>query len=116
MQAQREAGDLPTLLAGEVVHTGVGRLLDLWDPTARRLLRDRTARERPDVVHLHNVVRELSPSVLGATGGVPVVLTVHDLRVLGGGEHHLPDPRAVADRLVLAPLTRLLVRRHVAAV
>jgi glycosyltransferase involved in cell wall biosynthesis len=115
VDAQTAAGDEPLTWGGEVEHTGVGRLLDLWDPRARRQLRRRVAEQRPDVVHLHNVVRELSPSVLGAAGAVPVVMTVHDLRVLGGGEHHWPDPRAVADRWVLAPLTRHQSRRHLAA-
>lgn len=114
--AQREAGDEPHVLAGEVVRTGVRRVLDLWDPVSRRLVQDRIASTGADVVHLHNVVRELSPSVIGAAGRVPVVMTVHDLRLFGGGEHHLPDPRAVADRLVLGPITRREVRRHVSAV
>ena len=114
--AQRAAGDDPQLFAGEVRHGGLGRLLDLWDPGARRLLRQRIDSVAPDVVHLHNVVRELSPSVLQAVRATPAVLTVHDLRALGAGEHHLPDPRAVADRLVTAPLVRGLARRHVEAV
>jgi glycosyltransferase involved in cell wall biosynthesis len=115
IEAQTAAGDEPSSWTGEVQHTGAARLLDLWDPSARRRLRRRVVELRPDVVHLHNVVRELSPSVLGATGDVPVVMTVHDLRVLGGGEHHWPDPRAVADRWLLAPLTRRESRRHLAA-
>ena len=99
------------MLAGEVEHLGVRRLLDRWDPAARRLLRDRVRSVDPDVVHLHTVVRELSPSVLGAVRDRPVVMTVHDMRLLSGGEHHLPDPRAVADRWVLAPLARRGLRR-----
>ncbi|MCO5101767.1 MAG: glycosyltransferase family 4 protein [Burkholderiaceae bacterium] len=41
-------------------------------------------RERPDVVHAHNVYHHLSPSVLHAAGrcGVPVLLTTHDLKLL----------------------------------
>lgn len=109
--AQRAVGDEPHVLAGEVRHEGVRRALDLWDPAARRLLADRVARLQPDVVHLHNVVRELSPSVLGAVRDRPVVMTVHDMRLLQGGEHHLPDPRALADRWVLAPLARRALRR-----
>ncbi|MGB8650793.1 MAG: glycosyltransferase, partial [Mycobacteriales bacterium] len=109
--AQRAAGDEPYVLAGEVRHEGVSRALDLWDPAARRLLAGRVARLQPDVVHLHNVVRELSPSVLGAVRDRPVVMTVHDMRLLKGSEHHLPDPRALADRWVLAPLARRGLRR-----
>lgn len=116
VQAQRDAGDDPHLLAGEVAHAGPGRLLDLWDPQARRLVRRRAAAVGADVVHLHNVVRELSPSVIGAVGSIPVVMTVHDLRLFHGGEHHLPDPRAAVDRVVLGPLARREIRRHVSAV
>lgn len=116
VEAQRAAGDVPYVLAGEVAHTGVRRVLDLWDPHARRLVRDRAAAVGADVIHLHNVVRELSPSVVGAAGSLPVVMTVHDLRLFGNGEHHLPDPRAAADWLVLGPLTRREIRRHVSAV
>lgn len=111
MAAQRAAGDEPHALAGEIRRAGAGRLLDLWDPAARRVLLARVADLQPDVVHLHNVVRELSPSVIGAVRDRPVVLTVHDLRLLRGGEHHLPDPRAAADRWILSPLARRAVRR-----
>lgn len=41
-------------------------------------------RERPDVVHAHNIYHHLSPSVLVAAKkcGVPVLLTAHDLKLL----------------------------------
>lgn len=41
-------------------------------------------RERPDVVHAHNIYHHLSPSVLHAAKqcGVPVLLTTHDLKLL----------------------------------
>ena len=100
MSAQRAAGVEVDVLAG----TAGSRLLDLWNPGSLRRLRERVAVFRPDVVHVHNVLRELSPSVLRPTG-VPTVVTVHDLRAYGASEHHLPDPRAVA-ALVLHPLVR----------
>ncbi|MCW2613028.1 MAG: glycosyl transferase [Frankiales bacterium] len=62
------------------------RLLDAWDPLARRALAAAVARFRPDVVHAHNVVRELSVSVLGAAPAVPLVLTAHDGRLLGDAD------------------------------
>lgn len=78
------AGDQVEIWAGEVSHTGARKLLDLWDPVARRALAERIAAFRPDVVHFHNVVRELSASVLTAPGPrTPAVLTVHDHRLLG---------------------------------
>ncbi|MGH3744303.1 MAG: glycosyltransferase [Mycobacteriales bacterium] len=109
--AQRAAGDEPHVLAGEVRHDGVRRALDLWDPAARRLVARRVTDLQPDVVHLHNVVRELSPSVIGVIRDRPVVLTVHDMRLLSGSEHHLPHPRAAADRWILTPVARRAIRR-----
>lgn len=46
----------------------------------RKLIR----KSRPDVVHAHNVYHHLSPSVLHAAKveGIPVVMTVHDLKLL----------------------------------
>jgi len=32
----------------------------------------------PDVIHLHNIFNEISPSILLGTGSVPVVMTLHD--------------------------------------
>ncbi|MHB1710622.1 MAG: glycosyltransferase family 4 protein [Acidimicrobiales bacterium] len=110
--SQRAAGHHAAVFAGEIVKRGPRRLLDLWDPAARRGLMRRIEKERPDVVHLHNVVRELSPSVFGASHPVPVVSTVHDLRSFGVPEHHFPDPRAVVDRSVLGPMARHLLRRR----
>jgi glycosyltransferase involved in cell wall biosynthesis len=66
---------------GDGTHTGWRRVLDLWDPRARRSIRQVVRTFAPDVVHYHNVTNELSPSVLGT--GVPSVLTVHDPRILG---------------------------------
>lgn len=65
---------------------GLGRLADVWDPRSRRALTERAVAFRPDVLHLHNVVRELSVSVLSAAPGVPRVLTVHDGRLLGDAD------------------------------
>lgn len=59
-----------------------GRML--YSMSARRgmsrLLADRTV----DVAHLHNIYHQLSPSVLAPlrTAGVPVVMTVHDYKLV----------------------------------
>lgn len=73
---------------------GAARLLDAWDPAARRALTAAATRFRPDVLHLHNVVRELSVSVLGAAPSVPRVLTAHDGRLLGDADGRGPVLRA----------------------
>ncbi|WP_203897759.1 glycosyltransferase [Virgisporangium aliadipatigenens] len=69
-----------------------GRMV--WSPRSRRGLARTLAQFRPDVVHLHNIYHQLSPSVLRAAraAGVPAVLTLHDYklacpnyRLLAGG-------------------------------
>lgn len=82
----RQAGDEVDLFAGQVVHQGVAKVLDMWDPRARRLLERHVERFRPDVIHYHHVARELSPSVLTVADEVPKVLTVHDFRLLGASD------------------------------
>lgn len=51
---------------------------------AARKIRDLIHRERPDVVHAHNLYHHLSPSVVRAARqcGIPVLLTTHDLKLL----------------------------------
>lgn len=51
---------------------------------AARKIRELIRRERPDVVHAHNLYHHLSPSVLHAARqcDVPVLLTTHDLKLL----------------------------------
>lgn len=115
--ALTEVGDVVELFVAAAEHRGIGRLLDLWDPVARRRLRDRVGAFKPDVVHYHNVLNELSTSVLGL--GVPSVLTVHDQRLLGlriGVDHGRSshDVRALA-RDVKNRLATGRLRRHVAA-
>ncbi len=80
-EALADAGDAVELFVAAEVHRGAARVLDLWDPVARRRLAGRVAEFRPDVIHYHNILDELSTSVLGL--GVPSVVTVHDPRVLG---------------------------------
>lgn len=59
----------------------VGRML--WSPASRRGLARVIDDFRPDVLHLHNIYHQLSPSVLAAarTAGVPCVLTLHDYKL-----------------------------------
>jgi glycosyltransferase involved in cell wall biosynthesis len=112
----RAAGDQVEIVAGEVRHGGVSRVLDLWDPAARRLIHQRSQRFSPDVVHHHNIARELSASVLTATPGVPAVMTVHDLRLLGGREHAARTPRGVAELLTTSVVRRTSRRRLAATI
>ncbi|MCE4222151.1 glycosyltransferase family 4 protein [Methylobacterium sp. C25] len=55
----------------------------IYSRDARARLRDILAEARPDVAHLHNVYHHLSPSFLPLLrqAGVPVVMTLHDLKL-----------------------------------
>jgi glycosyltransferase involved in cell wall biosynthesis len=55
----------------------------LWSTSARAGLARVLAEFRPDVVHLHNIYHQLSPSVVAAArdAGVPCVLTLHDYKL-----------------------------------
>lgn len=79
----RRHGDDVEIFAGRVRHDGLRKALDLWDPFARSELARMAERFRPDVVHHHNIVRELSVSVLGIPSGTGTVITAHDLRLFG---------------------------------
>jgi len=79
----RDAGHAVELhAAGEA--SGWADLRDRFhNPAAARLVRERIAEFRPDLVHVHNFLRRLSPSVFGAAraSGVPTLLMVHDFQL-----------------------------------
>lgn len=56
----------------------------IYSRSARRIVRETIRRERPDVVHIHDVYPLFSPWVLRdcAEAGVPVVMTCHDFRLI----------------------------------
>jgi len=54
----------------------------VWSPGAAYEVGRRVERQRPDIVHCHNMFPALSPAVLRATADVPVVLTLHNYRLL----------------------------------
>jgi glycosyltransferase involved in cell wall biosynthesis len=84
----RYAGDFPSRVDLEPPPPGLrdrvaaaGRML--WSTSARAGMRRVLADFRPDVVHLHNVYHQLSPSVVAAArdAGVPCVMTLHDYKL-----------------------------------
>jgi glycosyltransferase involved in cell wall biosynthesis len=109
----RDAGVTVELLAGQRRHRGVGKALDLWDPGARRLVAARARSFSADIVHFHNISRELSASVLGAAG-VPSVMTLHDRRLFGAREHPPLAPQRAVEALGSAVVLRA-ARRSLAA-
>lgn len=108
-------GDDVALFAGRIRHEGLRRALDLWDPMARRALVREARSFRPDVVHYHNVIRELSVSVLGAVPGAASVMTVHDAQIVGVLDGSGTGPNRTRDPLRPIKLVKARVDRLVAA-
>jgi glycosyltransferase involved in cell wall biosynthesis len=107
----RKAGDTVEVMAGERRHRGLARAFDLYDPVARRMLAQRATRFRPDVIHHHNIARELSASVLAAAPEVPAVMTLHDRRLFGGREHSVVTPHRAVEAAGAAAVLRAARRR-----
>lgn len=65
----------------------------LWNREAARKVDDLIRAARPDVAHLHNIYHHLTPSILPVLRRhrVPVVMTLHDLRLLCPAIHMLRD-------------------------
>jgi glycosyltransferase involved in cell wall biosynthesis len=70
----------------------------VWSRTAVAQVRGLAAEFRPDVVHVHNLFPMLSPAVLRSTGA-PVVVTLHNYRLLCLPAVFLRDGRACEDCL-----------------
>jgi glycosyltransferase involved in cell wall biosynthesis len=68
----------------------------VWSTQARRLVGEALDRFRPDVVHLHNIYHQLSPAILGPMKqrGLPVVMTLHDYKLVCPSYHLLDHGRA----------------------
>jgi len=51
---------------------------------AKRQLKKLLAAEKPDLVHLHNIYHQISPSILPVIkrAGLPLVMTVHDFKLI----------------------------------
>jgi len=53
-----------------------------WSTSSRRGMRQLVDEWRPDVVHMHNIYHQLSPSILQAVGrSATVVMTLHDYKL-----------------------------------
>jgi glycosyltransferase involved in cell wall biosynthesis len=68
--------------------SGIGGLLEVprfvWSRDARRQMARLLHDFRPDIVHIHGLYQQLTPSVLGpiAARRIPIVFTLHDFRLL----------------------------------
>ena len=54
-----------------------------YNPGSRRALADRLRSDRPDIVHVHNLFPQITPSIFDACieADVPVVMTLHNYRL-----------------------------------
>ena len=85
------AAELPTYEMRDIARVGnvslwkrlraVERIL--YSFTARRKMQELLDREQPDIVHLHDIHHQLSPSVIDAAAraGVPTVMTLHNYKL-----------------------------------
>ena len=55
----------------------------IYSLEARRKLNELIHKVNPDIAHIHNIYHHISPSILGVLRehGMPVVLTLHDLKL-----------------------------------
>ncbi len=67
----------------------------IWNSDTFRKLVSLIDQERPDIVHVHNIVPLISPAVFKAakSKGVPTVWTLHNYRLICPGMHLLRDGR-----------------------
>ncbi len=65
----------------------------IWNTEAATKLEELLTQVQPDVAHLHNIYHHLSPSILGVLRRhrIPVVMTLHDLRLLCPAIHMLHE-------------------------
>lgn len=73
----------------------------LWSQSTWRGVQERVAAFRPDVIHVHNTLPLVSPSVFWAAdhAGVPVVQTLHNFRLMCPQATFLRDGRVCEDCL-----------------
>lgn len=71
------------VIGGALLRKVIAVATGVYSPGAARAMMALLERERPDVVHTHNLFPLLSPSILVACrrAGVPVVMTVHNYRL-----------------------------------
>jgi glycosyltransferase involved in cell wall biosynthesis len=79
--------------------TGAALAMSGWNPLTARELRNVAERVRPDIAHVHNTWYALSPSVLSAlaAASVPVVMTLHNYRLLCANGYLFRDGHVCED-------------------
>lgn len=113
IDAQEASGVQTRLLTAPAHRGGLGKVLDFWDPAARRSVEAAVDEFSPDVVHLHNVLRENSISVAALRRSLPIVMSVHDPKILGETDHGTALLLGAVDRWVKSPWERSVARSRV---
>ena len=67
----------------------------IYNPWSRREIGALLRKQEPDIVHIHNVFPWISPSILPVCrrAGLPVVMTVHNYRLVCPNGLHMPKGR-----------------------
>lgn len=88
-EANAVTGEKVAVVSARDYHApGLRRFRDaaamLYSFEAKRQLSRLLVRVRPDLLHVHNIYHQLTPSILDAarTYGVPVIMTVHDYKLV----------------------------------
>lgn len=76
----RSSAELDLLLLGQVRAFFSG----IYNPFSKKAFRDLLDREKPDLVHVHNLYPLISPAILDvcAEFGIPTTMTVHNYRLV----------------------------------
>jgi glycosyltransferase involved in cell wall biosynthesis len=92
---QRSSAELDTMTLGgaRAFFTGI------YNAAARRAFARFLDRERPDLVHVHNLFPLISPAILAECGRVPTVMTLHNFRLICPNALLLRDGRICHDCL-----------------
>lgn len=105
---EADFGDRPASL-GEQLRL-LGRMV--YSRQARKRLEAVLSDFRPDVIHAHNIYHQLSPSILQAANavGVPIVLTMHDYKLVCPSYQLLADGK-VCERCVTGGVHNAIQQR-----
>ncbi len=78
-------------LAGQKLGAAKAFFTGIYNWSARHAMRSAIRNSKPDLVHVHNLFPLISPAVLGVARaeGVPVVMTVHNYRLVCPNGLHL---------------------------
>ncbi len=92
---ERSSAELPNLKFGTFRSFFSG----IYNPWARIQFKNALAIEHPEIIHIHNLFPLISPSILSVakSAGIPVVMTVHNYRLVCPNGLHYTTGRICED-------------------